>query len=92
MLLNIPLRGEGEVVVSAFGEIALLESSAVGKRDVIESERANGIGMSEVAYDGLRVLAGIEQDVGHAAFLPAFIGSEMAALAGFGADVVAFAG
>jgi hypothetical protein len=46
--------------------------------------------MSEIADDGFRMLARIEQDVGHPAFLPTLIGSEMAVLAGFRTNVPDF--
>jgi hypothetical protein len=35
VLLDIPLRWKREVIVSALGEIALLESPPIGERDVV---------------------------------------------------------
>jgi hypothetical protein len=90
VLLDIPLRWKREVIVSALGEIALLESPPIGERDVVKGEGAHRVRMSEIADDGFRMLARIEQDVGHPAFLPTLIGSEMAVLAGFRTNVPDF--
>ena len=88
LLRNIPLRGQWEVIVAAFCEVALLETAAIDESDIIDRKGANGIGMREVADDGVWTLTRVEEDVGHPAFLPAVVLGQMACFAGFGADVM----
>jgi len=82
LLRHIPLSRKRKVIVTAPGKVALLEPAAVHKGDIIESERANGIRMREVADYCLWMLLRIEQDVRHSALLPAVELTQMAVLAG----------
>jgi hypothetical protein len=43
LLCDVPLRRKRKVVVSSFGEIALLEAAAVGEGYFVEGEGANGV-------------------------------------------------
>src|SRR5689334_6266188 len=58
MVLDVPLSGKGKVVAAALLEVALLPSTAVDKRDLVESEGANRVGMREVAEDDIGVHLG----------------------------------
>src|SRR5665213_710692 len=69
-LFDVPLRGKDEVVVAAFGEVALFPSAAVDEGYIAEVEAADGVGVREVAEHGFGVGFRIADDVGHARLLP----------------------
>jgi hypothetical protein len=81
--LHIPLGRKGVEVVPAAREVALLEPAAIGEGHVIEGEGPEGIGVREVTDYCFGVDPGIEEDIGHAALLPAFVSLEVAWFAAF---------
>ena len=85
---DIPLDGFGVEVVSAPGEVALFEAAAIDEGDLLDAERAERIGVREVAEDGFGMLAGVADDVGHARVLPAVVGVDVAGFADLRTDEV----
>src|SRR6185437_14323889 len=86
--LDVPLGGEDVVVVADFGEVALLVTAAVDEGDLVEGEGDERVGFGEIAEDGVGVLPGRADDVGHAGLLPAVVLRGVAGSAGSGADEV----
>src|SRR5581483_7183473 len=70
---DVPLGGKDEIVVADFGEVALLVAGAVDEGDLVKGEGDERVGFGEVAEDGVRVLFGRANDVGHAGLLPAVV-------------------
>ena len=86
LLCDIPLRWQRVVVVPALGKIALLVTTAVYKRYVVQRESADRIRVNEVAKDSFRMFPGIPYNVGHTGLLPAVELIGMTAFAAFGTD------
>src|SRR6516165_4015707 len=69
---DIPLRWKREIVVSNFGEIALLPDTSVHEGDLVFGEFGNGV-TGEVGNDGIRVFARIANYIGHRSVFPSCI-------------------
>ena len=81
-VLHVPLRGVDEQVVAPLGEVALLPLLAVGERDIVRTERHEGVGRLEVAQDRVGTLARVDEDIRHERFLPPVVDLQMAVAAG----------
>src|SRR5579872_1346750 len=84
---DIPLRGKREVIVTDFGEVALLPETAVDKGNLLFRELRDCVG-GQIRSDGLRMLARIAHHICHGRLLPACVDLLMAFLAALRTGVV----
>ena len=82
-----PLRRQWKVIVTDFGEVALLPDATVNEGDLIFAELRNFIG-SQVGKDGVRMFVRITDDICHRGFLPALVDIGMAFRASLRANIV----
>src|SRR5579863_5162709 len=87
LVRDIPLRRKYKIIVAGFGEVSLLPFAAVHQRDVLRFESYKRVGFGEIRQNGIRILAGIANDVSHARLFPAFVYRRMACFAGRGSCV-----
>src|SRR6266851_6158206 len=69
---NVPLRGFWKIVFADFCEVALLPDAPVDERHLVLRKFSEGI-RGEIGNDGLGMLAGIADDVGHGRLLPSLV-------------------
>src|SRR6202521_3752858 len=84
---DIPLRRLRKIVIADFCEVTLLPETAVDECYLVLRKLGEGI-CSEIGNDGLRMLAGIADDVGHRCLLPSLVDLLVAFFTGQGASVV----
>lgn len=73
-MLDVPLRGEREVVAAAFLKIALLPAAAIDECDLVECEGADRIRICKVAEHRAGMELRIANDIGHPGLPPAVVG------------------
>ena len=86
-IADVPLGGEWIVVISYFGEVALLPLAAIDKCNLVLGKPCDGIG-AEIRDDCIWVLTRIAHDVRHGCLLPAVIDVLVAFLTGLRANVM----
>src|SRR5712664_729019 len=69
---NVPLRGFGKVVIADFREVTLLPEASVDERYLVLRKLGEGI-CGQVGNDGLGMLTGIADDIGHGCLLPVLV-------------------
>src|SRR6267143_702281 len=84
---DIPLRRLRKIVIADFCEVTLLPETAVDECYLVLRELGEEI-CGEIGNDGLGMLAGIADDVGHGCLLPALVDLLVAFFAGQRACVV----
>ena len=48
LLRDVPLRGQGKVVIAALDEVSLLIPASIHKGDFVDTERPNRVGVGKV--------------------------------------------
>src|ERR1700719_1906689 len=84
---DIPLRRLRKIIIADFCEVALLPEAAVDERYLVLRELGEGI-CGEIGNDGLGMLVGIADNIGHGRFLPSLVDLLVAFFAGQRARVV----
>jgi hypothetical protein len=88
IVFDVPLRGQREIIIAAFGEVALLSPASINKSDLTEIEIDVRIRMREISENRFGMFLWIAHDVGHAGLFPALEQFFVALLAVFRADEV----
>lgn len=86
LMRDVPLRFEGEIIFTHFGEKALLPFAAVDEGDVFALELdEGGVGFRKIWKDGVGMQLWILNYIGHAGVAPTSVNFRVAGLAGGGA-------
>lgn len=86
-VFDFPLCAERVVIIADFREVALFPKAAVNEGDLPLSKRRDRVG-GGIGEEGVRVFAGIANDVGHGRVFPAVVKLGVALSTGGGADVM----
>src|SRR5580704_13608698 len=81
LIPHVPLGWKRIVVISHFGEVALLPLASIDKGNLVPGKRCNSIG-AEIRDDCIRVLTWIAHDISHRCLFPTLIDVLMACLTG----------
>jgi hypothetical protein len=80
LVFYIPLCRKWKVVITNFGEVPLLPQASIGKRYLIQGERAKRICVGEISEHGVGMHFGVANDICHSGLLPGAIDLSVAFL------------